>query len=73
MHAEFSEKLLHLVDRGQQAAALALVHEFCPQFDKQLLGYEFRLDYFNAIQLDDRLTLSRYLQEHKEELDIKLE
>ena len=29
MHKEFSVKLLLLVDRGQQAAAIALVPQFC--------------------------------------------
>ena len=29
MQKEFSVKLLLLVDRGQQAAAIALVHQFC--------------------------------------------
>ena len=73
MHEEFTAKLLQLVDRGSQASAIAMVHQFCPQFDRELLGYEFRLDYIEAIQMDDRETLSRYLREQLEEYNEKLE
>ena len=37
------------------------------------MGYKFRLDYINAIQLDDRFTLARYLQEQEAEFVLKLE
>ena len=73
MHQEFSAKLLLLVDRGYQAAAIALVHQFCPQLDKDLLGYEYRLDYIEVIQLEDRQTLRRYLQEQEAEFVIQSE
>ena len=73
MHREFAARLLQLFDRRHQAAAIGLVHQFCPQFDKQLLGYEFRLDYIEAIQLDDRQALCRYLQEQEDEYLIQLE
>ena len=69
MHEQFSARLLQLVDRNNLASALALVDAYCPAFDRQHLGYEFRLDYLEVLLHNDRHTLARYLQEHKEELE----
>ena len=57
MHREFAQKLLQMIDRQYTAAALALINTYCLKVLKGFVCYEFKLDYINAIQLNDRKTL----------------